>query len=290
MSRCLAILLAISVSGAVFLLSFERPATATTPEAYDAAHDAGVHVMGPGDPVEPFMSAICPDGLIVDDDRAACRFCPDEAPRDRGMLNLRRVYRGHFSGGSKQEAVVALNGCADDVEQRHATAFLRQVDPGENRWELLRYEQGTRTTPCRVVMLGHRPILLCRTGTTVSGFAYHGERWHSSTLAQIGDGDGDSRCEYEGTRVHRVQHVLTGPFIDGIPHSLGVLLKLRHGTPISAQGDECSADNFDIEYSWRLDVFLLGDDGFEPMDIDEPCAQPNRARILTAADPYACLR
>ncbi len=287
MSRCLALPLAIFAAFALALVLFAASATASFPSAFDMAHDAQIQILGPDDDVTPFLSAICPDDVLHHNGRAACRACPDDAPSSGGMLTLRRVYRGHFSGGSTEEAIVALNGCADDPRQRHATALLQQVEPEEDRWELVDFEQGRRTTPCRVQVAAQSPVLVCRDahsdGLDVHAIAHTGEQWHTMKLASIEDSI--DPCELKSQQPVRKDRIISGPLVYGHTQALGVILEVQQppsSTEVCADGDASNSSG------WQLDIFTLDDDGFERIHIDEPCAHPYHERILTELDPGSC--
>lgn len=296
MNRCLPKLPLIAALVAVGLTLHVGVVVGSSP-SFDAAHDARIQLMGPDGDVEALLNALCPAHPIVDEQRSGCGTCPDEADADTGSLSLRRAYIGRFSGTTEKQAVVALNGCASERDRRHATAFFERGGDGDDDWALVRYEQGLQASPCHLVTVGARPVLICRarqlddgmTTTEVSALHHNGDEWSHTSLIHIGDGARD--CQFEGSYIRQMQRIYTGSLLHGDDREvLGLLVEHHRGVPQSDADDSprCHRHNYHIERNWHLEIFDLASGELESVDIDQPCAHPRRARILSGADPNAC--
>lgn len=231
------------------------------------------------------LAAICPVEEALDRRRSTCDLCPDQAPRDRGRLMARRIYRGDFTGDGQTRAVVALNGCGADDASGHATAFLEQTARG---WDETDYRQGLNTSSCRTAQLDESTALICEnrrvegdTSRTDVYALHHGDDgWLKTELDEMFDLSAD--CDNDGQVIRRLDSIHTGELLADGSEAVGLAVESRH------RNQEAGCN--ELETSLQLKVFEPTDDGFAPVDIDEPCAQPGRAKALETASPGHCSR
>ncbi len=246
-----------------------------------ADEDAAVQTLRAGGDTAVFAAGICPADAAVDERRAHCSECPDEAPLQQGRMAVRRVFQGDFAGDGTRRAVVALNGCASSYAEGHATALFEKRD---GRWEKTDYHQGMNTSMCRLFDLDGLHTLVCldrqfrNSGSKTDIFAFSpgADGWSITDLHQTFDHSGD--CDGDDEITRRLISIHTGVFTDDGDPMIGLLIESRNRTPNADEPEGCS--DYDVEASHKLMVFRPADDGMETVEFDDPCAHPERARVL----------
>lgn len=234
-----------------------------------------------GPDAAPFIAELCSDDAAVDQRRARCDVCPDDAPSQSGRLTVRRVFHGDFSGDGTRRAVAAVNGCAPGYSEGHAAALFEATDDG---WKLIDYHQGMNVSSCRRIDFESARALLCvdrsvgdsTTTSRVFSLTANTDGWQITDIDEMFDRSTD--CGSTGEIARRLDSIYTGELTDSDAPVVGLLVQSRMRTANTDEPDGCQ--DYDVASSHQLRLFRPGDDGLQPIDVDDPCAHPQRAQIL----------